>query len=341
MGTEYGENFTRLIEELEKDGPSFNLFQAIYLGERTGKKLHPERNDEKFEQSGLHFRPYENYVFPPTDLRSFRFENDVMKYTINLMGLYGINAPLPRCYHEQVAVQQTVHDPGSIPLQNFLDIYNNRFYWLYYQAWKKYRSYLQIGDGTGGKAAQRVFSFIGLGFREEKKERAISPFKLFQMSGILSNKVRNKAGLQILLQEFFPKFPFRIQEFVPSRVKLTEIPKIGRINGATRHRLGTNSILGRSVQDYLSKICIQIGPIDFEDYLSFLPDGKKMNLLKQVIDLYISDTLIYDIRFLVRAEQIKTIPWSDNRLKLGHSLWLGKPKESLVDVYYSYEKINH
>jgi len=340
MGTEAGQDFTRLVNELQHRAPEFNIFQAIFIGERVGKQLHPERDDEKFDQAGLKFRPYEMYTYPPSDLRSFSYDNRLMQYVINYMGLYGVNASLPRCYHEQVAVQQTIHEEGHVPLQNFLDIFNNRFYWLYYNAWKKYRSYLHLTTDTDNKTTQRIFSFIGLGFGEEFAKENITPFKLFQLSGILSNKIKNKGGLQILLQEFFPKFQFHIQEFIPTMVPLSELPSLGRSNGTLQHTLGNSSVVGRSIRDYNSKIRVQIGPIDFDDYLGFLPGGKKINLVKNLIELYLNNTLTYDIQFLVKSEGIKTVDWRDERLKLGFSLWLGKPKKEIVDVYYSSEKLN-
>ncbi len=339
MGTETGHSFTRLVNELERRAAEFNIFQAIYIGDRAGKLLYPERNDGKFEQTGLKFRPYEMYVYPPTDLRSFSYDNGSMKYVLNLMGLYGVNSPLPRCYHEQVAVQQTVHEEGEVPLQNFLDIFNNRFYWLYYHAWKKYRSYLHLTTDTENKTRQKIFSFIGLGFEHDNEEEKISPFKLFQLSGILSNKVKNKSGLQKLLQEFFPDIEFAIQQFIPTMVPLADLPVLGKSNGQMRHTLGNNSVVGRSIRDYNSKIRVRIGPMDFEEYLGFLPGGTKITLLKKLIELYLNDTLIYDIQFLVKTEGIKTIDWHDDRLKLGFSLWLGRPQKEIVDVYYSSEKL--
>jgi type VI secretion system protein ImpH len=341
MGTEPGQHTIPIIEELKKDAPSFNVFQAVYIGERIGKKRHLQRDDEKLEQTGLRFRPYEMYVFPTSDIRSFSEMPDYMQYVFNFMGLYGINAPLPRCYHEQVAIQQSVHDEGKVPIQNFLDIFNNRFYWLYYHAWKKYRAYLQLVSEETNKTSQRIFSFIGLGFKGEERDRSISPFKLFQLSGILSGKVKNRGGLQTLLQEFFPGVAFRIREFIPSMVPLNERPKVGRSDGSDSHRLGKNSVLGRSVKDYLSKICIHAGPIDFDDYLSFLPGGGKMNLLKKLINLYLNDSLMFDIRFSVRADTVQSIPWNDKRIRLGYSMWLGRPKDSLTDVYFPFEKINN
>jgi len=335
LGTERGQNFARLTEDLEKNGPKYNIFQAVFIAEKISKGFFPDRQDEKFDQKGLKFRPYEMYVFPPTDIREISFKDKKMEFVLNFMGMYGINSPMPRCYHEQVAIQQSIHGAGEVAIQNFLDIFNNRFYWLYYQAWKKYRYFLQLSEDIQSKSTQRVFSFIGLGPRFEKIHTYFSPFKLIQLSGILSNRLRNKMGLRILLKEFFPGCEVRIKEFVPNKVPLSGLPKLG----GGEMILGQNSVLGRSVMDYLSKICIQMGPIKFDDYLNFLPDEKKTSLLKEIIELYLNDNIEYDVEFLVETDQMKFNPLKDKRLKLGQSVWLGKPAEKVVKVYYSYEKL--
>lgn len=335
MGTEPGKNIARLIEDLEKNSPNYNVFQAIFIGEKISKGFFPDRQDDKFEQKGLKFRPYEMYVFPPTDIRKISFTDKRMEFVLNFMGLYGVNSPFPRCYHEQVAIQQSIHGGGEVPIQNFLDIFNNRFYWLYYQGWKKYRYFLELREDLQSKSTQRIFSFIGLGPRFEKIQSYVSPFKLIQLSGILNNRIRNKMGLRILLKDFFPGCEVRIREFVPNRVPLSEIPRLG----GGEMILGQNTVLGRSVVDYLSKICIQMGPIEFDDYLNFLPDEKKTSLLKEIIEIYLSDNIEYDVEFLVKTEGMKFNPLKDKRLKLGQSIWLGKPAAKVVKVYYRYEKL--
>jgi len=254
------------------------------------------------------------------------------------MGLYGINSPLPRCYHEEVAVQQNVHGPGEVPLQNFLDVFNNRFYWLYYQAWKKYRYYLQLSEDPKNKTTQRVFSFIGKGPQVKKDESRISTFRFLQFSGILSNRMRNREGLKILLDGFFSRFKIKIEEFIPHMVQLTEISQIGSKNIEDAFRLGVNSIVGKSMMDYMSRILIEIGPITFDDYLIFTPGSENAQLLNELIKLYVNDGLEYDVKFIIKTESIKTIPWNDKRLKLGSTIWLGKPKQKVFDFYYTYEK---
>ena len=122
METKLGQNFTRLIDDLQKNGTSYNVWQAVYLGEIITKHLHPDRNEYILDQKGLNFRPYQNYTYPPTDLRSIKLEDNNISYVLNFLGLYGINSPVPRCYHEQVAMQQSIFGENEVPLQNFLDI---------------------------------------------------------------------------------------------------------------------------------------------------------------------------------------------------------------------------
>ena len=340
MDTKIGDNSTRLIDELQKRAPEYSVFQAIYLAEKISRRLHPERDDEAFEQTGLRFRPHEYYVFPPKDIRRFEYDNGLMTFVLNFMGLYGINSPLPRCYHEEVASQQSVHGEGSVPLQNFLDIFNTRFYWLYYQAWKKYRFYLQVHSDFSNKIMQRVFAFTGQVTETGKPRDEGFRFKLLRLSGVLSLKVRNKMGLLAVLQEFFPSVPFHIREFVPTRVQLTELPVVGSSGTGKPFRLGRHSTLGRSVLDLMSRVCVVIGPIDFEEYLELTPEGEKAALIRDLIGLYVHDGLEYDIKFILRSKSIGGIPWNDRRLQLGVSLWMGTPKQESVEVYYTYERFN-
>lgn len=339
MGTEAGTDLAGLIADLEQNAPLYNVFQAIYLAEMASRHLHPERQDEKLEQTGLQFRPYEMYGYPSTDIRAFERRGDTMALVLNFMGLYGINSPLPRCYHEEVALQQSVHGPGEVPLQNFFDIFNNRFYWLYYQAWKKYRYYLQFNDAPDNKITQRVFAFIGRGPVTARRDTAVSRLQLLPFSGLLSNRRRNKAGLYILLAAFFPRQQMRIREFIPQWVQLAETPKMGGpANSKQAFKLGQYSVIGRSMLDYTSRICIEIGPLSFVDYLDFVPQGPKAILLKELLQLYLNDGLEFDVKFIIESASIVTVPWNDRRLRLGSTIWLGRPKEELVAVYYSYEQ---
>ncbi len=351
MDTVVGENkyhiiprTEELINELLSCGSAFNVWHAVSIAESIAKKLHPQGGKYMLEQTGLKFRPCERYEFPPNDIKKISFENDAFTFVLTFLGLYGINSPMPRCYHEQIPVQQRTLGTGEIPLQNFLDIFNNRFYWLYFQAWKKYRFYLFLNEDGNNKIAERINSFTGRGIFDSEpkpcrpgdgKAAAISSFALLKFSGIFTLRSRNKTGLKILLRYFFPDVKMNVKEFVPRWIELNDIPGLG----GEENRLGENSFIGKYIKDYTSRICIQIGPVDFEGYLNFLPSAGRANKLTELLRIYLIDGMEFDLEFIVRADTIAVILWDDDRLKLGSTLWLGRPKKEYINVYLNYEEL--
>ena len=338
------------MEDLSRNAASYSAFYATYICEKVLKSRHADKAWGMLEQHGLAFRPYEHYLYSPKNIHAFEDDGEVIRFVLSFMGLYGVDSPLPRCYHDQVAIQQRIHGAGEVPLQNFLDIFNNRFYWLYYQAWKKYRFYLQVDNDLDNKVTQQISSFTGRGLRIEDasldgripmttpQDAPVPRYKLLQLSGILSHRIRSKEGLLILLREFFVRFHVDVKEFVKSMVKVENPPKMGRQFGKDSARLGVHCLVGQWVADYTSRICIVVGPLDFEDYLEFLPEGRFAHLLRFLLQLYLNDSLEYDVKLIVRSDGIGRVPWSDNRLRLGQSLWLGKPRTARIEKYIRHEE---
>lgn len=330
-------NTISIIDDIVKHGPEYHVWQAVWLSEIITKKDNPKRKDFLFDQLGLRFRPYQYYIYPPRDIRTVEYENGEMKFVLNFLGLYGINSPLPRCYHEQISFQEKILGEGNIPLQNFLDIFNNRFYWLYYQSWKKYRFYLYLNGDTNNKISERINSFIGRGIFAKPSSSTISDFTLLKYAGVFSQRVRSKEGLRILLSHLFPDFQIMIKEFVPHWVELVGVPPLG----SEEFSLGKNSFVGRSTIDYMSRICIEIGPVTFDEYLNFLPGSLNAKKLNELLSLYLNDGLEYDVKFIVNADTIVEISWDDDRLKLGTTFWLGKPSVEKFDVYIHNEEFTN
>jgi type VI secretion system protein ImpH len=336
MAAESGRNSAGLIEDLVKNGPSYNVWQAIWLGENLTAKVNPDRKEYLLDQKGMKFKPDDRYEYPPRDIRSVSFEDSTMTFVLTFMGLYGINSPLPRCYHEHVAFQKRIMGEGEVPIQNFLDIFNNRFYWLYYNTWKKYRYYLHLNSGKpDNKITERISSFTGRELFRKTGESTLNDFILLKFSGIFSSKVRSKAGLKILLSFIFPDHKMKIRQFVPKWIELTDTPVLG----SDDNLLGKTSFAGKYTLDRMSRICIEIGPVTFEDYLGFLPGTINSDKLKELLKLYLNDGIEFDFLFKIKSETIAGVSWNDERLKLGSTLWMGKPEEEIQNVYLSYEEI--
>ena len=335
MGTDTRENPSSIIDDLVKNGPEYNVWQATRIADSFVRKLYPKRDDSIFEQSGLKFQPYEKYDYPPTDVKKISYEDGELTFVLTFLGLYGINSPMPRCYTEQVDFQQRILGHGQVPLQNFLDIFNNRFYWLYYQSWKKYRFYLHLKSDENNQVIQRINSFSGRGFFGKTKSTALSDYTLLKFSGLFSQRVRNRSGLKILLDHLFPQYEMEIKEFVPTWLELTDAPALG----SDENILGDSSFIGSRTLDYTSRICIEIGPLTFKDYLDFLPGKEQSKKLTELLEIYLNDGLEYDFSFKIKSESIVSISWDDDRLKLGSTLWLGKPQQEIMNVYMPYEQL--
>ena len=338
MATGNRRNSSSIVDDIIKNGPSYHVWQAVWLSENITKKNNPKRKDYIFGQAGLKFRPYHNYDYPPRDIRSISYDNGEMTFVLTFLGLYGINSPLPRCYHEQIPFQGKILGSGNVPLQNFLDIFNSRFYWLYYQSWKKFRFYLHLNSSPDNKISERINSFTGRGIFskpvQKQPDSLISGFSLLKFAGILSQRVRNKEGLKILINYLFPGFVIKIKENFPHWVELIDVPSLG----SNDFKLGRNSFIGNSTIDFMNRICIEIGPVSFEEYLKFLPGTVNEKRLNELLKLYLNDGLEYDIKFKIKSSTIINISWSDDRLKLGSSFWLGKPKQEDINVYLSNEE---
>ncbi len=335
MGTDTRENTAVIIDDLVKNGPAYNIWQAVRIADSYVKKLYPKRDESIFEQTGIRFRPNENYEYPPTDIKSITLGNDEINFVVSFLGLYGINSPMPRCYVEQVDFQQRILGSGQVPLQNFLDIFNNRFYWLYYQSWKKYRFYLHLNSKENNKIIQRINSFSGRGFFGKNKNEELSDYTLLKFSGLFSQRVRNKSGLKVLLDYLFPQFQNKINEFVPNWLELTDVPALG----SKDNTLGETSFIGNHTLDYTSKIGINLGPMSYKEYLDFLPGQKNSKKLIELLDIYLNDGLEYDFSFNIISDTIADISWEDERLRLGSTIWLGKPHSEFISVYMRYEQL--
>lgn len=328
MGTDNGKNSSGIMNDLIGEGYSYHVWQAVWLIEQITKKSFPQRNDYLLDQSGIRFRPYDKYEYPPTDIRLIKCEENEITFILNFLGLYGINSPLPRCYHDQVAIQTRSEGEGNVPLQNFYDMFNNRFYWLYYQSWKKYRFHLFLNEGYN-PVKERLFSFTGA-----QQLSVIPDFTLLKFAGIFTQRARSRAGLQILLAYLFPLFAINIKEFVPRWIELTDAPAVGD----EEFSLGMNSYIGRTSLEYMGRICIEVANMKFTDYIEFLPGSYNAKRLAEIMNLYVNDGLEFDVKFTIDSEAMPLSSLGDEGIRLGISSWLGPPEEKQLNIYFTHEE---
>ncbi len=85
MATGDRRNTPRIVDDLLRNGPSYHVWQAVWLSENITKKSNPNRKDYIFGQAGIKFRPHQNYEYPPRDIKSVSFDNGEITFILTFL----------------------------------------------------------------------------------------------------------------------------------------------------------------------------------------------------------------------------------------------------------------
>lgn len=300
-----------VIERLEREARRLNFFGAVECIE----SLYQSRGIADPVAAGrIQFQPDPSFCFPSSDIASIERQDDRVVFTLSFMGLAGATTPLP-IYFADFIVQ---HEAEAEALLDFLTIFNNRMYALFYQAWKKYRV-IGLGLPKGGFPLRRALAALaGMDLAADQHDDMTD--RMLAYAGLFAGKARGGAGLAALLSDFFGVAPVKIHEFMPRWAPLPEPTRLGQGENA---RLGTHAILGTSIFDRSGKFRVVIGPLAALAFESFLPNGRNHRLAKSLIESYCSEPLDYDIEVLLQREDLITVELGRDNARLGENAAIG------------------
>ncbi|MEM9744232.1 MAG: type VI secretion system baseplate subunit TssG [Pseudomonadota bacterium] len=307
-----------LIQALHRTPERFDFFQAVRLLEAT-------LDSDRAELDSIRLRPHASLGFPKADLHDFKWEqgkaNPRAELVTNFMGLYGTSTPLPH----QVSQRILGAKDSEPPLRRFLDVFNHRLLWLYYEAWKKYRH--DIGFGTDGRDSigKRFLNLCGIGDEAIARQLPVSRDQLLPRIGLLTLCSRSPSSLAELLCGLMPELPpLRVREFEYRAVPI--VPSQRTRLGQRRMRLGNNMVIGSHAPDVTGAVRLVLGPMSYEDYLSYRPGTPKRRKLIAITRYLITDPLDIKITSILRDEEAQGVQLGHpRRAALGTSMWLGEP----------------
>jgi type VI secretion system protein ImpH len=281
---------------------------------RWGQALRPADEPVRFGQDA-------DMAFAPAPLASFEVSEKGRppRLQVRLFGLLGPNGPLPLHFTEYVR-ERRLHasDPT---LSRFLDLFHHRMMTLFYRAWAQAQPHVNRDRPKDDRFAVYVGALFGLS-QPSFRDRDTLPdlAKLFH-AGMLVGHSRNPEGLTSILRHFFG-VPVRIQEFVGHWMVLGEGERTQL--GKTGATLGVSSVVGGRVWDRQNKFQIQLGPLTLEQYGSFLPGGPMLRKLVDWVRLYLSFELDWDVRLLLKKDEVPALRLSATGGRLGWTSWLGR-----------------
>jgi type VI secretion system protein ImpH len=312
MGIIAGKKMADVIDLLEREARRLNFFGSVELLESF---FHARGVADPLGMGRIQFEPDPSFGFPPSDIVSIERRDDRIVFTLSFMGLVGVTSPLP-VYFADFIVQ---HEAEAGALLDFLTLFNNRMYALFYQAWKKYRL-IRMYSHPGDSAPLRrcVSSLAGSDIAAFSSGEHID--RLLAYTGLFAGKTRGGAGLSAVLSDFFGVMPVRIYEFMPRWAPLPEPMLLGH---DANNGLGTHTILGTSIYDRSGKFRVVIGPVASAAFESFLPNGKNHTLAKKLIESYCAEPLDYDIEVLLQSEDLITVELGKDNARLGENAAIG------------------
>ncbi|MCE8018512.1 type VI secretion system baseplate subunit TssG [Halomonas sp. MCCC 1A11036] len=338
MATQNRHSAPGLIDRARAEPYRFGFFQLVRLFRLHYSHLGRLDPESRPHEDPLRFRTKLSLEFPASEISDLVFENPkrlspldqpLTEIQVTFMGLVGPSGVLPRPYTETLIDRHIqLRDDAA---HAFLDLFSHRMTALFYQAWQKYRFFIEYERKGEADFERQLHALVGLSERStqlltrrhaEREHDADLPRELLgYFAGILSQRPRNILNLQALLGSIFG-VDCRVRPFsgrwlaIPER----EHTRLGARNAC----LGETAVAGTRVWDYQSCARIVLGPLSRANYQRFLPGQPDHARLVELTRFYLGVELDFELELELEAGQISAARLGGaDGVALGRLGWLG------------------
>lgn len=318
-----------IVDVLCKKPHSFELFSAMYLLEKlwlNGSELDEGRS------SNIKIVPDENLSFPVSEVKGCSREKSSGKVVLKtrLLGLYGVNSPLPNYFLESAlgikpSAKGMADENSGKRVRDFFDILNHRLYCLMYSGWKKNQALL-VGRG------QQDYKAIKDAISGENK----IPNSAAIHYGLNGHRVESSAGLALMVSCMLPHLKVNVDDSIPHWVDVDDKQVVGKMDIG----LGNGVALGSCMLVAGGKVRIEFGPMNSSQCAELLPGGKYALKLRDSLESYIKPSTDYDVCMRVVAERTDIQTLIPGHLELGKNTWLGENPAVTKTIRFSRKQIS-
>jgi type VI secretion system protein ImpH len=202
---------------------------------------------------------------------------------------------------------------------------------LLYRVWEKYRHSIRFQPGGADPISRLFLHLAGLGELAGRTPR-VPPIRLLAYAGLWTQRTRPASALRGILADYFQGVEVEIEQFAGRWLDIPaeEQNRLGQV----RTRLGEDMNLGDSIFDRGASFRVRLDHLGIQDYLDFLPPGDRTAELEEIVDLFNSDGLDYEVKLWLRKEEIPALKLGGPAARLGWSTWLGTPPDANQSLAY-------
>lgn len=315
----------------------FDLVQALRLVELWLRRNGLTRDDDMLRH--VRFRNTVSMNFPASQVEALTvlgdgpitsaealqaaFDSDRLKtitFTPAFLGFFGVNGMMPSFYTDDIVDQ--IHTDKFEGTRAFFDIFTNRTMALYFQAACKHR--VQHRFNEDGTAAILPMQLALAGQRSTPEDDGICHDAVAaHYAAMLRHRPVSAGLIEGILAEYFD-LPVRVEQFIGGQDRLhqDELCRLG-VQCAT---LGAGAVLGGRVRERHTRACVHIGPLAIADYERFLPGASGALELKQLLALFATPTIRFQLHLILRAADVQGVSFGaphGNRLGYDSNLISG------------------
>ncbi|MEQ8768307.1 MAG: type VI secretion system baseplate subunit TssG [Planctomycetota bacterium] len=327
-----------LRAELHTRPERFEFFQAVRLLEKLYRSREPVGGDHDPSREALRFRSSIRFGFPTSEIESLKEperpaeggDAPPLEMRVTFLGLQTPSSfgSLPLGYTELIRdeVQERRHQ-----LLDFLDLFNHRWVSFFYRSWRKHKVELDHESGAGSPLEELLYSLFGFGLPALRDRLPFEDTALLLRAGLLGRAPVSASALERLLSSYF-ETAVTVEQLV-SRTHVLDPDDQSRL-GVANCTLGADCCLGDQVTLCQSSFRVRVGPLGWDEYLSFLPSGPAFEALVSLTRLAVGSEFDFDVQPILAGSQAQDIfldSASDDTCRLGWSTVL-KSQELEEDV---------
>lgn len=256
--------------------------------------------------------------------------------TSTFLGLTGTVSPLPTYFAEGV-----IHEDEDRPAQRqFLDLFHHRILSLFYRAHTRYAYTTDYLSDQKDAWSRRTLALAGVDTYDGRPPVVGLPlWRLLRLAPLLATRARTASGLVAVvsdtLDELLQGAAVGVEQFVGRWVTIDE-RQLLRL-GVANCTLGQDATIGRKVFDRGGKFRLVLGPMRRAAFQQFLPGGKGLDQLRDLVLFYVRDPLEFDVELILApgetpALRLSSRPGEGSRLGLDSWVTVNADRETRVIV---------
>jgi len=298
-----------------------DLFQAMRRIEgahpdkpRLGDALRPGDEPIRFSQEA-------SLAFAPSAISGIELRpGKPPRFVQRVFGYLGPNGALPIHLTEYTRERQHYH--GDPTIGSFLDMLLHRFGLFFYRAWARSQPVVELDRPDSASIVKQVGSLFGSSESAGHARDALGDFPKLFFAGRLARQVRDADGLEAWIRLHFG-VPVKVHQFCGHWMAL-DASERSRLRRDGQAGLGRGAMLGSAVWDVQHKFRVEIGPLGWRRFASFLPGAEPLAQLQAMVRQYVGFEFNWDLRLLLRREEVPAWRLGGERGvgQLGRTGWL-------------------